>query len=275
MHLDEMETTEELLTHLRRHHNSASRPAALLDWVLGRSKVRSRSRKPAVREQLEREMALTFWDILRVEWKNFDGFDDGMYGVIMSRFKPYWTPQPEWQGLPDQMTVYRGQSDDDDWAGLSWTLERSVAERFTKGHRGIQLLNPTVLEHQISRNDVALVFHGREQTEVVLWSNHPHGIRRSEEHKSELARERQRTRRAKLRAQGLSANGQPLDAVSIADWEAQVLVAINDIRAGKEGAQERGKDLRNKTDELHWRIMDLNDAIEDAIDDVERDEWPE
>jgi hypothetical protein len=130
MHLDEMETTEEVLTHLHRHHNSASRPAALLGWVLGRSKVRSRSRKPDVREHLEREMALTFWDILRVEWQNFDSFDDGMYGVIMSRFKPFSTPMPEWQELPDQMTVYRGQSDDDDWAGLNWTLERSVAERF-------------------------------------------------------------------------------------------------------------------------------------------------
>ena len=72
------------------------------------------------------------------------------------------------KGLPATMTVYRGQSADAS-PGLSWTLDRKVAERFARGHRGMKLPNPVVLEITVSRDDVALFITDRDEAEVVLF----------------------------------------------------------------------------------------------------------
>ena len=74
----------------------------------------------------------------------------------------------KYHALPDRLTVWRGQ----DLAGeikFSWTLDVKVAERFAKGHRGINHPNPIILAARTLKRNVAFYQSERKEAEVVLF----------------------------------------------------------------------------------------------------------
>jgi hypothetical protein len=70
--------------------------------------------------------------------------------------------------LPKTITVYRGQ-DASAPVGLSWTTNRSVAETFGRGHRGILNSQPVVFEGTVCKRHVAGVYSEREESEIVVF----------------------------------------------------------------------------------------------------------
>jgi hypothetical protein len=73
-----------------------------------------------------------------------------------------------YNGLPDQLTVYRGQ-DKSKPPGLSWTIDRKTAGNFARGHRGIYNSNPVILKTTIAKSEIAFVTFDREESEVILF----------------------------------------------------------------------------------------------------------
>ena len=74
-----------------------------------------------------------------------------------------------YKGLPDSVTVYRGQGMSQP-VGLSWTLERDIAAAFASGPRGESNPEPVILTRTIARKDIAFVVNEREESEVVLFA---------------------------------------------------------------------------------------------------------
>lgn len=110
-----------------------------------------------------------FWQVIREQWATFDRIDHAEYQRQFRRFSPYWLLTQEVADLADCMMIYRGQSSLSR-VGLSWSLSRDVAEGFARGHRGIPVPEPVVLERRIHRKQVALAVIGdRDEAEVVLW----------------------------------------------------------------------------------------------------------
>jgi hypothetical protein len=78
------------------------------------------------------------------------------------------TDREAYDGLPSRFTVHRGQ-DASAAVGLSWTLRRSVAEDFARGHRGIRNEQPVVITRRIRKSTIAFFSDDREEKEVVLF----------------------------------------------------------------------------------------------------------
>lgn len=106
-----------------------------------------------------------FWEVMVEAWLTFDLIP---HKEFVRLFKRFATSAPS-VDLPESMTVYRGQSADAP-KGLSWTLNRAVAESFARGHRGILNRNPVVLELEVTRDQVAMFINDRDEDEVVLKS---------------------------------------------------------------------------------------------------------
>jgi len=70
--------------------------------------------------------------------------------------------------LPDYFTVYRGQNDGAT-VGLSWTLDKGVAEGFARGHRGIWNPSPIVITAEVYKRDVAFACAERHEAEIVVF----------------------------------------------------------------------------------------------------------
>lgn len=132
----------------RESHNSAELPWAVLNWIAD-----------------EEPSEPTFWAVMVREW---DGFDRIPHEDFEATFENYICPP---RNLPDEVktpvTIYRGQSADDP-KGLSWTLNRAVAESFAHGHRGMRVQNPIVFEMQVELEEIAFYTNDREEEEVVL-----------------------------------------------------------------------------------------------------------
>jgi hypothetical protein len=67
------------------------------------------------------------------------------------------------RSLADEVTIYRGCQKGINEKGLSWTLDKSIAEFFANrlGKKGI------VLEKKISKSNIIAVFTGRGESEVI------------------------------------------------------------------------------------------------------------
>ncbi len=129
---------------------SAERPWAVLNWF-----------------EEEDPLEPIFWAVVVYEWASFDSIPHEEFAAA---FDFHICPPVN---LPDEVQfpvmIYRGQSADDP-KGLSWTLNRSVAEAFARGHRGIPLHNPVVLEMQVEFEQIAFYTNDRNEEEVVLWA---------------------------------------------------------------------------------------------------------
>jgi len=69
--------------------------------------------------------------------------------------------------LPRWITAYRGCSRDRIF-GLSWTLDRTIAAGFARGHRGIRPDDPVVAEVKIRKRDIVAMFNDREEGEILI-----------------------------------------------------------------------------------------------------------
>lgn len=116
-----------------------------------------------------------FWRLVASEWDGFDAIPHAEYGRLFRRYREAWSPdvmEPDdrvfFDALAPTLTVYRGQ-DASAHVGLSWTLDRGVADEFAGGHRGILNAAPVVLEARIRKPSVALALASREESELVLF----------------------------------------------------------------------------------------------------------
>ncbi len=68
--------------------------------------------------------------------------------------------------LPDVVTIYRGCYTSNKW-GLSWSLDRSIAERFPTLMRYRQDGQPLLVKAQIEKSKIAAVITDRNESEII------------------------------------------------------------------------------------------------------------
>jgi hypothetical protein len=145
----------------------------LSDWLLNFGSEERPRQFLNVASMMEAEL---FWRNFHTQWSTFDSIPHEDFEALMIEHRDEWLPEfmsPEsaaaYAELPESFVAYRGQSADDP-AGLSWTLNRVVAEGFARGHRMIPVKNPIVIEATISKAAVAGVFLDRNESEIVIFS---------------------------------------------------------------------------------------------------------
>jgi hypothetical protein len=78
--------------------------------------------------------------------------------------------------LPDKVKIYRGVTTDEienNDFGLSWSLNREVAEFFAfKYRRNYDTSSSlkTVIELEVDKNEIIAYFHDREEAEIIYLS---------------------------------------------------------------------------------------------------------
>ena len=70
-------------------------------------------------------------------------------------------------GLPDPTPIYRGCSASR-VRGISWTIERSIALRFKRGHRFITVPTPVLAEAVVRKDAIFCTIADREESEVLI-----------------------------------------------------------------------------------------------------------
>lgn len=81
--------------------------------------------------------------------------------------------QARYDALPDIVTIYRGHHRDENEAGMSWTLDRSVAEWFARRLCSAKH-TPRVVTAQTHKSNIVAYLKGRGEQEVIIW--HPENI---------------------------------------------------------------------------------------------------
>lgn len=95
------------------------------------------------------------------EWKDLLGSDRPSRNYLMDE-KEFNTLL----ALPDVVTIYRGCQKGINEHGLSWTLDKSIAQWFsTRLDRDGE---PIVLERTVPKSDIIAVFTGRGESEVIF-----------------------------------------------------------------------------------------------------------
>jgi hypothetical protein len=89
---------------------------------------------------------------------------------------------PYVQPLQWPVQIYRGCSRPR-VRGVSWTMDRKVAEGFARGHRGISVPDPVVAEAVVERVAVFAMLNEREESELLI---DPRRLRKLTVHKWEV-----------------------------------------------------------------------------------------
>jgi hypothetical protein len=142
----------DLIRRFRRIFGSTEKPRTFLEWHEDNPEVEG-----------------VFWPVVQELWSGFDAIDHEGFEDAFDWRMNEWRRGPSVSKLPPEMTIYRGQSGDH-VAGLSWSLDRGVAERFAQGHRGIRVPAPVLLTATVWREDVCMAHDDRNEFEVVLWT---------------------------------------------------------------------------------------------------------
>jgi hypothetical protein len=137
---------------------------AFLDVLFGPEGGGSVQRPWKVLAWAETASGPAFWAVTRRAWSTFDRIPHPDFAAMFARFAEHAPPKPR---LPERVTIYRGQSATAP-KGLSWTLDRSVAEGFARGHRNVRVPDPVVLEMEVTLAQVAFFTNDRKEREVVL-----------------------------------------------------------------------------------------------------------
>jgi hypothetical protein len=152
--------------------------------VLGLLEDRVLLRRLSIRKK---DVPRFFWRLVAHEWANCDVLPHEVFARKFAEFRAAWEPQcmslyelrrfrhesqynnlAIYNGLPDNLTVYRGQHRSDE-PGLAWTTDRKTAGAFARGHRCIYNSQPVILKTTIAKSEVAFVVFDREESEVVLF----------------------------------------------------------------------------------------------------------
>ena len=117
----------------------------------------------------------SFWQALYENWSSFDLIPYFYFELLFDKHSGCWSPgfmnkddRIVYDALPERVTIYRGQAAAAR-VGQSWTLDRSVAEGFARGHRGIRNAAPTVIKATVRKKNVAAVISHRRKSEIVLF----------------------------------------------------------------------------------------------------------
>ena len=110
------------------------------------------------------KLVADIWTDTENQWQNYEEWKD-LIGSKRSNRHYMMTEEEDnlLRSLADEVTIYRGCQKGINENGLSWTLDKSIAEFFANrlGKKGI------VLEKKISKSDIIAVFTGRGETEVI------------------------------------------------------------------------------------------------------------
>ena len=125
----------------------------------------------------EASAGAAFWRWAAGEWSGFDAIDHELYPAAFRRWRGAWSPDcmaPEARAAfdalsPHSIRAFRGQ-DAIGALGLSWTLNRTVAQQFAHGHRGLLNRTPLVLERVLEKNAIAFAVADRDDAEIVLFA---------------------------------------------------------------------------------------------------------
>ena len=127
--------------------SSTERPHRIIEWA----------------ERLSDDDGAMFWRVVKREWSTFDLIPHQEFERLFARFDSHLDSTD----APCNLTVYRGQSEDDG-PGLSWTTSLEVAQAFARGHRGMSTPNPCVHQINVSSDEIAFTCDDRDESEVVL-----------------------------------------------------------------------------------------------------------
>lgn len=116
-----------------------------------------------------------FWPVFLEAWPKCDDTWECRHDILEAMdfyrgfFLSYATDAERafYDRLPNWITIYRGCSRDRVF-GLSWTLDRKVAERFARGHRGIMVPDPVIAEAKVRTREILAVFTDRKEAEVLI-----------------------------------------------------------------------------------------------------------
>ena len=115
-----------------------------------------------------------FWTVLCATWCSSDNtwnHEQQLYALMIlhSRTRHRYIPaanrpRDDW---PKFIEVWRGCSRDHVMS-VAWTLNKTVAEEYARGHRGIFMPNPVLAGAEIHKTAIYFVENEREEQEVVL-----------------------------------------------------------------------------------------------------------
>jgi len=141
---------------------SAERGEVVIDWVL--SNLGAANAVASVEAELGRE----FWNVVEQHWASFDRINHEFYEHMFARFRPYWLKSSTVQNLPKKLQSWRGQNRHHQQFGLSWTTDRTMAEKFARGLRHTNP-DPVLYQTTVNKTEVALVLNDRNESEIVLF----------------------------------------------------------------------------------------------------------
>ena len=102
-----------------------------------------------------------------------------MFGRLRGHWRPEYMDRDQvgfYRTLPEDLNIFRGQDQNRD-IGISWTLDRNVAERYAQGECSTNM-DPTVIEVRIKKSDIAIVGCGFGESEIVPFNINASGILR-------------------------------------------------------------------------------------------------
>ena len=113
------------------------------------------------------ELLADIWTDTENQWQNYQEWIHLIGSERPSRH--YLMEEDEFNtllALPETVTIYRGATVGVNENGLSWTLDKSVAQWFsTRSERDGE---PIVLEKTVAKSDIIAVFTGRGESEVIV-----------------------------------------------------------------------------------------------------------
>jgi hypothetical protein len=98
------------------------------------------------------------------------------YALIHESSYRYLSPENKefLDSLPERVTIYRGVQRPSRYVGISWTLDREVAEWFA-GRNTLGGGIPTLLSGHAKKSNIVAVFTGRNESEVLILPRHVRG----------------------------------------------------------------------------------------------------
>ena len=116
-----------------------------------------------------------FWPAFHSHWNSFDAIPHVQFARLLREHRPSWRKEfmnaddvAAFAALPIEFTVYRGQAAAAR-AGLSWILDRRVAEHFARGLRGVINASPVVVEAVVRKPNVASLRRDLNESEILLF----------------------------------------------------------------------------------------------------------